>query len=128
MADQYVLDASVVLAALNNELGGDVVMDRLKRSIISSVNLAEGVTKLTLKGVPRVAIDMSIEPFIALVAPFELKDAFDTGHLVVTTRRYGLSLGDCACLALAAKTNRVALTSDRVWAELGLSQRIETVR
>ena len=39
----------------------------------------------------------------------------------------GLSLGDRACLALAAG-DRIAVTADRAWARLGLARRIETIR
>jgi ribonuclease VapC len=36
------------------------------------------------------------------------------------TKRFGLSLGDRSCLALAMKTKATAITADKSWAKVGL--------
>jgi PIN domain nuclease of toxin-antitoxin system len=45
-----------------------------------------------------------------------------------STRKLGLSLGDRACLALAARTRRQALTTDKDWAKLDTGIEIEVIR
>jgi len=47
----YVLDASAILALLNNEPGSDQVTNVLTEAVISSVNLSEVVARLADSGV-----------------------------------------------------------------------------
>ena len=42
-------------------------------------------------------------------------DARDAGELSIATRDAGLSLGERACLALAARLAAPAVTTDRAW-------------
>ncbi len=58
----YVLDASAVLAVLNQEPGNNRVSDILGESVISAVNLSEAIAKLIEKKVP--------EPEIKLVLSY----------------------------------------------------------
>ncbi|MHB8733976.1 MAG: PIN domain-containing protein [Terriglobales bacterium] len=44
------------------------------------------------------------------------------------TRRWGLSLGDRACLALAFQRHAPVLTADRLWAELDVDVEIRLTR
>ena len=46
------LDASALLALLNDETGADQVIELLPKALISTVNLAEVVTRLSLLGMP----------------------------------------------------------------------------
>ncbi len=48
----YVLDASALLALLNAEKGAEIVQGLLSKSIVSTVNLAEVVTRLSIAGIP----------------------------------------------------------------------------
>ena len=52
--------------------------------------------------------------------------------LVCTDDRYlkaeGLSLADCACLALGAEIGATIVTADRKWSKLGLAADIEQIR
>jgi len=49
---------------------------------------------------------------------FDAALAEQTGILKTQTTQWGLSLGDCACLALARHLEATALTADAVWANL----------
>ena len=47
------------------------------------------------------------------------------GAMELGTRRFGLSLGDRACLALAAKRGLPAMTADSAWAQAGPAVGVE---
>ena len=123
-----VLDASALLAYIKGEPGAETVASLIGDSIISAVNFAEVVTKLVEKGV---ALDVAREALG--VADIEVID-FDrglaeaTGGLVALTKNTGLSLGDRACLALAAHYKVPVVTSDRVWSKLDLGIEIRLIR
>ena len=46
------------------------------------------------------------------------KQAQNSARMRISTRAFGLSLGDRACLALASELNAAALTADRDWAKV----------
>jgi PIN domain nuclease of toxin-antitoxin system len=50
------------------------------------------------------------------------------GSLAGVTRGHGLSLGDRACLALAAERGLTALTADRSWRDLHVGVDITLIR
>jgi len=123
------LDASALLAALNDEPGGDRVAECLDDAAICSVNLAEAAAKLNEYGwrsaeVAQLVADLQLE-----VLPFEQADALRCADLCARTRTLGLSLGDRACLATAQRTGYRVLTADSAWSRARLSGvRIEIVR
>ena len=97
---KVLLDASALLAAVNEEPGGERVAESLDDAAISAVNLAEVATKLRefgwrLTEVAHLVADLQLE-----VLPFDLKDALQTAELRGPTRKLGLSLGDRACLEI----------------------------
>ena len=63
-----VLDSSAVLALLNGEPGGEAVREILPTAVVSAVNLAEILTKLTDGGTMRalhvVRVDLHLRPRI----------------------------------------------------------------
>jgi PIN domain nuclease of toxin-antitoxin system len=118
----YVLDASALLAAMLGEPGAEAVEAHLAESCISSVNLSEVVAKLSERGVPGEAIRESLADLDLDVRDFDAAQAMRAGELRLATRKKGLSLGDRACLALAAELGAVALTTDAAW--LGLEHGI----
>jgi PIN domain nuclease of toxin-antitoxin system len=124
----YVLDASALLAALNEEPGAQSIQAVLEEAQISAVNLSEVVAKLQDRGVPDAEIDEILIDLDLRVAPFDADQAVRAGKLRAMTRSQGLSLGDRACLALAASTGATALTTDKAWTKLKLDVRIEQVR
>ena len=125
MADR-VLDSSVILAMLNGEPGADDAANLLPGSLLSTVNLAEVVTKLIEQGVPRDLATMTTDTLDCEVMPFDSEMALDAGLLHAATRN--VSLGDRCCLALAMRTGLPVVTADRAWANLGLDLDIRLLR
>ncbi|WP_448377386.1 PIN domain-containing protein [Fervidobacterium sp.] len=62
-----------------------------------------------------------------VVVPFTLEEARLAGELDPPTRALGLSLGDRACLATAARLGITALTTDRAWKAVP-EARVEIIR
>ena len=112
---EIVMDASVLLAFLNDEPGGDVAGDRISVAVISALNLAEVVGKLGEAGMPETAIRDALGGLELTVVPFDSELAYSAGMLQPATRSHGLSLGDRACLGLTVHLDLPALTADRAW-------------
>ena len=123
-----VLDASALLALLNKEDGSEIVLDSLPKSVISTVNLAEVVTRLTLLGMPEREVRQAISILGLETFPFDLEQAYRAGILAADTQLFGLSLGDRACLALALKLQADVLTADRVWKSLVIGVEVKLIR
>ncbi|MBX3301188.1 MAG: type II toxin-antitoxin system VapC family toxin [Nitrospira sp.] len=123
-----VLDATAVLAVLNDEPGAEKVVPLLPRAVMSTVNLAEVVSKLADAGMPEETIHTVIDELGIMVIPFDEPLAFSTGFLRPATSDYGLSLGDRACLALGTHLHRPVLTADRMWSTLKLDVAIQMIR
>jgi PIN domain nuclease of toxin-antitoxin system len=127
--DAVVLDASAVLAFLQDEPGAAAVEASLPHSVISAVNLSEVIAKLSERGMPAEAIREALEGLPFDVHAFGLDDAYKAGALRAATRAAGLSFGDRACLALAARLGVAAVTADRAWIKPnGVSVPVRVVR
>lgn len=120
MPTEAVLDASALLALIGGEPGADVVAHTIPGAYVSAVNLAEVVGKLTDAGVPNAVVPEILSSLGLIVRPLDGPQAYEVGWLRSATRARGLSLGDRACLALAAQLGLPALTTDRAWKELAL--------
>jgi PIN domain nuclease of toxin-antitoxin system len=122
------LDASALLAFLLRERGHQKVREVLGESCMSTVNFSEVLGCFGRAGhdVPLIAKNL-------LAMPVELVE-FTTEHATIAagltqmTRAAGLSLGDCACLALARERRIPAMTADQAWSRLQLGIEIQTVR
>lgn len=124
-----VLDASALLALLHGEPGAEVVAACLPGSVISAVNLSEVIAKLSERGMPAEAIRLALDGLPIDVRPFDINAAYAAGELRPGTRAAGLSFGDRACLALAARLGVPAVTADRAWSTLaGLPVQVRIVR
>jgi ribonuclease VapC len=126
---RVVLDASAVLALLNNEPGADkLTLALLSDASSSTVNLAEVQTKLVGEGGdPDEAWEDTLSP-IREAMPFTDEQAKIAGSLVAQTRPWGLSLGDRACLALGITLKAPIYTADKSWKNLKLGVRIHVIR
>lgn len=124
----YVLDASALLAAMLQERGAQHVQDRLVDARIGAVNLSEVVAKLQERGVPDDVVEESLAELNLIIVPFDAEQAVMAGKLRRDTRAAGLSLGDRACLALAAMLGATAITTDSAWRNLTLPVEIELAR
>lgn len=127
--NSIVLDASALLALLNNEPGADKLTPELLNTAASStVNLAEVQAKLVARGIdPDEAWEATVAP-IRASADFTAEHARLAGTLVTQTRSLGLSLGDRACLALALSIKAPVYTADKSWKNLKLGVRIHVIR
>lgn len=115
-----VLDASTVLAVINDEAGAGEALTFFDRAVISSVNLAEVLQKATQLGLEaQHALTVFGELNIGTV-PFDNSQAVTTAGLWPLTRQSGLSLADRACLALASSLGGIAVTADRAWGTLDI--------
>jgi ribonuclease VapC len=123
-----VLDASALLAYLQDEPGHEAVDMLLNESVISSVNWAEVVQKSLAAGLTIDGLRSDLEAVGLTIYPFTLEDAEVTGGLWQQTWPYGLSLGDRACLSLGLRLGVPVLTTDQVWASLDLSVTVHVLR
>ncbi len=123
-----VLDASALLALLNDETGADRVAGLLDHAAISTVNLAEVVGKLRAAGMPMTACKEAVNTLALKLVSFTETLALLAAEMDVETRRYGLSLGDRACLATAKHLGCPAITADRQWIKLKTGVRIVAIR
>lgn len=127
-ASAYVIDASVLLAAILGELTAQETERWLAGGCISAVNLSETAAKLVDHGYTADVITDMLQAMKLDVWPFDQDQAESAGLLRASTRQYGLSLGDRACLALAKALQRPAATADRAWAKLDIGIPVELIR
>ena len=121
-----VLDSSAMLAMLFKEPGARLVASKISDAAISTVNLAEVVSKLIDEGFAPAEARRTAHSIPMQVHLFDTESAVQTGLLRAATRAHGLSLGDRACLALAARLEVEAITADRAWsgADVGVDIRL----
>lgn len=123
-----VADASAMLAALKNEPFGNIEPQGLVGSIISAVNLCEVLTKLHDDGLDDGQAASALSAMDVRVVAFDQAQARAAALLRRAARHAGLSLGDCACLALGAERGCPVVTADRVWASLALDIEVVVIR
>lgn len=111
---RVVLDASAILALLNEEPGAEkITPELLSQATTSTVNLAEVQARLVREGGnPEETWALVLDP-LPNVEPFTAEQAKISGSLIQETRPLGLSLGDRACLALAMVLNAPVYTADQ---------------
>ncbi len=125
---KYVLDASAVLALLNQEPGMDRVEAVLADSCLGTINYCEVLGKLIDAGVPEQDARESVELLNVEIVSFDTDMARLAAVLRPTTKKLGLSLGDRSCLALALARRNTAVTAERVWPRLKIGVKIELIR
>ena len=65
---------------------------------------------------------------ISAVEPFTRDQARIAGDLIATTEKYGLSLGDRSCLALAIALKAPVYTTEQLWRNLKVGVPIHVIR
>ena len=127
--NEVVLDASAILAILFQERGGEkLAAEILNDAVISTVNLAEVQSKLIKKGyLPEEAWEDALS-LVNSAEPFTNEQARIAGDLITTTEKYGLSLGDRSCLALAIALKAPVYTTEQSWRNLKLGVPIHVIR
>jgi PIN domain nuclease of toxin-antitoxin system len=124
----YVLDASALLALLQKEPGGEVVAATLHDACVSTVNWSEVLQKALVQGIDTTDMQIEFESLGVRFIPFSCSHSELAAQLWSQTKALGLSLDDRACLALAIDQKAIALTADRVWANLQIGVDIQLVR
>ncbi|MBT0565832.1 PIN domain-containing protein [Williamsia sp. CHRR-6] len=124
-----VLDASAVLALLNDEPGASMVAERLDGATVFTVNLAEILTKVVdVGGDPR-AVTAQLAAAGVAYTEITVDDAQLAAVLLVLDGARQLSLGDRCCLAVALRVaDSQVLTADRAWSQLAVPTTIVQIR
>jgi ribonuclease VapC len=121
-----VLDASAVLALLQEEQGADEVEGLLDGASMSCVNLSEVIRKAEQHGVESEGLEYDLEALGIEFRDFDLVMTRLTAELWSAGK--GLSLGDRACLALAKANDATAITADGRWVIDGLGVDVRLIR
>ncbi len=128
MKNKYVLDASALIALINEENGHEKVIDFLPEACISTVNFSEVVSILQGISMPDKEIKQLMHDLVHSVIPFDEIQAYQTAELKALTKTKGLSLGDRACIALGQINNIPVITADKIWSTIKLDVKIILVR
>jgi PIN domain nuclease of toxin-antitoxin system len=97
------------------------------RAVISTVNLSEVAAVFVRRGKPLRPVLPALAAQV-IVESFGPADGFAAAEMFPLTRASGLSFGDRACLALAARRGACALTADCAWLGLSLPIQVRTIR
>ncbi len=125
---RIVLDASALLAILNQEPGSAPWGRAVGESLLSAVNFSEVIAKLADVGMEESEIRQVLDPLDLEVVPFDSTQAWAAGLLRPSTRSAGLSFADRACLALANQVKLPVLTTDKAWKRPRLGIQIVLLR
>ena len=121
----FVIDASALLAVLNDEPGGEQVIEILDEAIINSVNLAEVASGLVAKGKSEAQARAALRALGCIVAEADEEMGLDAGFLRLLTSSAGLSLGDRFCLAQGRRLGAVVITADRNWLKVAEACKVD---
>jgi len=129
MNKSIVLDASALLALLNQESGHRQIEEVLPNAVMSAVNVSEVISVLIRNQITDEEARNITADLVKEIIPFDESQAYIAASLIKKTKRYGLSFGDRACLALA-KVNRIpVLAADKIWSKLDVADiKIKLIR
>lgn len=127
---EAVLDASAVLAYLNDEPGSANVAEVLEHggAVIGAVNYAEVAAKLLALGMPEPVAAEVMRSLEMEVVPLDEETAWKSAQLIQITKPHGLSLGDRCCLALGQRMALPVLTADKAWMEIRPGMNVRLIR
>jgi ribonuclease VapC len=123
-----VLDASALICLVRREPGWEKVAAFGLACDLSAVNLTEVAYRLSSHGMPMDSIEAVVRPMVGRVVPFDDRQALLAAAIHGGTRAHGLSIADCACLALGMSRKAMVVTADRKWALLKLELKILQIR
>jgi PIN domain nuclease of toxin-antitoxin system len=121
-----VLDASALLAWLQDEPGAGLVEAELAAAVMSSVNWAEVLQKSLAHGVDVVGLRLDLEALGLVILPFDAEDAERSAQL--WSPGSSLSLADRACLALGLRHGLPVWTADRIWTQVAHGAEVRLIR
>ena len=120
MGRLIVLDTSAFCAALFEERGGDIVAPLIEGASMGCVNLTEVVHAFHKRALAPAFAQRAVERSGVVIRTVAISLAWRAGELITQAREFGLSLGDCYCLALAESLAATVYTADRAWREVTL--------
>ncbi len=112
---------SAILAAIQDEPGGEYVKRHIDRCVISSVNWSEVLQKLSKLSSEVDKIDAYLKALGLNVIDFTEEDGKLSASLWSNCKSLGLSLADRACIATGLRLKTTIITANRVWNELEIS-------
>lgn len=122
-----VLDASAVLAFLQDEPGQDDVARHLLGAVIAAPNWAEIVQKVrSHPGRPALDVLAGLLAVGVKIEPLWLDDATRAGEIWETCPTF--SLADRCCLAVGERLAVPVLTADAAWRGCGLDVEVRVIR
>jgi len=123
------LDASCILSWLFHEPGADEVERVLTTSYITSVNMAEVISKVDRLTTDGLACAADLVESGLTVLPFGWQEMASISQITLAWQGRGhLSLGDACCLATGISQGMEIWTADRSWVELALPANITLIR
>jgi Uncharacterized protein conserved in bacteria len=123
-----VLDASVLLAFLFSEPGGEAVRPLLRGGLISSVNAGEVLYRTYRNGD---SLSRHVKAFQSLeleVVDFNMEQAAIAASFKPYATAANLSFADRACLALGAYRELPVFTADQKWLDIALGVDVKLIR
>ncbi len=123
---RWVLNASSVLAWLQNEQGADEMDPLLGEAAISTVNWSEVLQKVIQRGRDAPEAGALLEALGVEVIPLTAEEAMFAAKLWLQTP--SLSLGDRCCLSLSRRLEAPAVTADQQWRTLSVDVAIRPIR
>lgn len=121
-----VVDASAVLAWLQDEPGADSAEPMLMEGAIGAANWSEVLQKSRQHGVDVGAVSMLLTSFGLHVVDVTVEDAERAA--AIWRRGAGLSLADRLCLALGMRFRVPVATADSRWTTLSDGPEIRAIR
>ena len=115
-----VVDASVVLAWLQDEPGADEAEPMLMEGIIGAANWSEVLQKVRQHGAPTGIVARLLSSFGLTVVDVTAEDAERAAELWQPGG--SMSLADRLCLALGLRMGSVVATADAAWADVADAQ------
>lgn len=120
MNNRVILDASALLALIQEETGAEIIKPLLKFSVMSAVNVTETLSVLQRTNIsPEEGLTL-ITDIVTTIVPFDLEQAEQVAKLHPLVQPQGLSLAGRACIGLGIKLQIPIYTADRIWDELKL--------
>jgi len=107
-----VLDASALLAFLNSEPGGDIVLGVLHNAIISAVNYSEVLKKTIERKGSAERVSEIIRDLAVAIIPFDEAHATAAATLYPEAKPHGMSFADRACLSLGVLRHSTVITAE----------------
>ena len=118
MNNRVILDASALLALIQEETGAEIIKPLLKFSVMSAVNVTETLSVLQRTNISSEEGLALIMDIVTTIVPFDLEQAEQVAKLHLLVQPQGLSLADRACIALGIKLQIPIYTADKIWSTL----------